>query len=78
MTPLGVGLLTVLDVLSLLRALTAWPLSGVPSMTETFRRELKTLSSVHGGTPQNPFTLHTSASGSDTVVDGAEIPFVKM
>ena len=58
--------------------LTAWPLSGVPSMTETFRRELKTLSSVHGGTPQNPFTLHTSASGSDTVVNGAEIPFVKM
>ncbi|GFS15915.1 hypothetical protein ElyMa_006782100 [Elysia marginata] len=53
--------------------LTTCPLSGVPSTTETFHKELKGLSSIHGETLQSPSTQRISASRSCIVVDGAEI-----
>ncbi|GFR94704.1 hypothetical protein ElyMa_000925700 [Elysia marginata] len=58
--------------------LTAWLLSGVPSTTETFRKELKTLSLFHGESPQSPSTQRISARRSSIVTDGAEIRFLKI
>ena len=60
------------------RQLVAWTLSGIPSRTEAFQRELSHCCVHHGGAIQNPLTLVVGGSGRSGACRRESIPFVQL
>jgi hypothetical protein len=58
--------------------LAAWPLSGIPTEQEAYRRRQQTSSWPHGVQNPNPATTHSFRSGSAGVYNGIEIPFMDL